>query len=268
MTEATPAARHGEDPGARLVGSDRVLAVLTELAGHPDGISLDELSRELGSPKPTVHRALASLRRAGFAGQDGRGTYVLGDEFLRLAFTHHEARPAHLRVAPALRELAERFCETAHYAVLDGRDVVYRAKVDPPVGAIRLSSVIGGRNPAHSTAVGKLLLAYTLPDVRALRAWLAAGPPLERRTARTKVSVTALSAELALVRAQGYATEEEENEPGICCLAVPVNLSSTTVPDGGVSVSAVSYRTPLRLLVEGLPHIRAAVAPLQVSAAS
>ena len=57
----------------RLVGADRVLAIPAEPARHADGIGLDEMAR-----------ALAALRRAGFAGQDGRGRYVLGDEFRRL----------------------------------------------------------------------------------------------------------------------------------------------------------------------------------------
>ncbi len=68
----------------------------------------------------------------------GRGQYILGDEFLRLAFAHHEARPDHIRVRPILERLAARFGETAHYAVLDGDSIVYRAKVDPTVGAVRL----------------------------------------------------------------------------------------------------------------------------------
>ncbi|MET7473706.1 helix-turn-helix domain-containing protein [Streptomyces sp. NPDC005648] len=60
---------------SRLVGSDRVLAVLKELARHPDGAGPDELTRTIGSPEPTVHRPLNALRRAGLAGQrTGTGT--------------------------------------------------------------------------------------------------------------------------------------------------------------------------------------------------
>ncbi|HEX2809296.1 MAG TPA: helix-turn-helix domain-containing protein, partial [Kineosporiaceae bacterium] len=142
------------------MGSDRVLAVLAELGRHPAGIALDELAAAVGSPKPTVHRALASLCRARFANRDGHGHYALGDEILRMAFAHHEARPDHLRVQPLLEELSARYGETTHYAVLDGRSVVYRSKIDPVVGAVRLTSVVGGRNPAHCTAVGKVLLSY------------------------------------------------------------------------------------------------------------
>lgn len=255
------------DP-SRLVGADRVLAVLTELAHQPEGISLDELATIVVSPKPTVHRALAALRRAGFATQDARGHYVLGDEFLRLAFTHHEARPEHLRVQPLLEALASLFDETAHYAVLDGRSVVYRAKVDPSVGAIKLTSVVGGRNPAHCTAVGKVLLSSLLPDEDAVSAWVTNGPRLARNTPHTKVTAGELAAELSIVRSQGYATESQENELGVSCLAVPVFATSTRTPTGAISVSALDYRTPLTRLVDGLPQILAIVAPLSSRQAS
>ncbi|GAA2387638.1 IclR family transcriptional regulator [Dactylosporangium salmoneum] len=243
----------------RLVGSDRVLAVLAELARHPDGIGLEDMARAVASAKPTVHRALASLRRAGFAGQDGYGRYVLGDEFLRLAFAHHEARPDHVRVQPILRALCDRYGETVHYAVLDGRSVVYRSKLDPSVGAVRLTSVIGGRNPAHCTAVGKVLLAASLATEEAVRTWIG-DRPLESRTERSVSTAEQLHAALVRVRQQGYAVEDQENEPGVGCLAVPVYLTSPTVPSGAISVSGLVYRTPMEKLVDDLPAIRAIVA--------
>jgi IclR family acetate operon transcriptional repressor len=246
------------DTAPPLVGTDRVLAVLAELAGHPDGASLEELTRAVASPKPTVHRALASLCRFGFAARNGHGRYVLGDEFLRLAFAHHEARPDHLRIAPVLTALTERYGETAHYAVLDGHTVVYRAKVDPAAGALRLSSTVGGRNPVHSTAVGKLLLAYALPDDDAVTAWVG-DRTLPQRTTHTLTSAEALAAELRTIRAHGYAVDDQENEPGIVCLAVPVFLASPTRPSGAVSVSAPVSRTPLATLVAEVQAIRATV---------
>jgi len=241
-----------------VVGADRVLAVLAELARHADGASLEVMTRAVASPKPTVHRALASLCRFGFAARDGHGRYVLGDEFLRLAFAHHEARPDHLRITPVLTALAERYGETAHYAVLDGHTVVYRAKVDPPAGALRLSSTIGGRNPAHSTAVGKLLLSYALSDDEAVTAWVR-DQPLTPRTPHTLTSADAFAAELRAIRGRGYAVDDQENDPGIVCLAVPVFLTSPTRPTGAVSVSAPVSRTPLATLVAEVDAIRATV---------
>jgi DNA-binding IclR family transcriptional regulator len=258
---AATSVRIDVDGVGRLVGADRVLAVLKQLAGYPEGVGLEELTQIIGSPKPTVHRALRSLCRAGLAEQDARGHYLLGDEFLRMAFAHHEARPEHVRIRPALEALAERFGETAHYAVLDGREVVYRAKVDPPTGAVRLTSTIGGRNPAHATAVGKVLLAYRLTTLDALDDWVGAGA-LERRTPRTRCAVQPLHRDLERIRRRGYATDDQENEPGVSCLAVPVWLTSTRVPLGAVSVSAVAYRTPLTALVDAVDEIRGVLGSL------
>jgi len=243
--------------GDRVVGADRVLAVLVELAEHPNGIGLDELAQRLRSPKPTVHRALASLRRARLADRLSRGVYRLGDEYLRLAFQHHAARPEGARLEPALRRLAERYGETAHYAELDGTDVVYRAKVDPPAGSVRLTSQVGGRNPAATTAVGKLLLARVLGSEAALRAWLGERP-LEARTPRTITSVPALWQELVRTRELGYAVDDQENEVGISCVAVPARPDPRG-PEGAVSVSALTFRLPLDRLVAEVPRIRETV---------
>ena len=72
-----------------LVGTDRVLAVLAELARHADGASLEEMTRAVASPKPTVHRALASLCRFGFATRNGRphGVAVDRDGFVFVTLT-------------------------------------------------------------------------------------------------------------------------------------------------------------------------------------
>ncbi|GAA3880717.1 IclR family transcriptional regulator [Streptomyces lacrimifluminis] len=251
----------GEGDAVRLVGSDRVLAVLKELARYPDGVGLEELTRVIGSPKPTVHRALGALRRAGLADQDARSRYVLGDEFLRMAFAHHQDRPEHVRVRPVLEALADRFGETAHYAVLDGREVVYRAKVDPPTGAVRLTSTVGGRNPAHATGVGKTLLAHQLDTVAAVEAWIG-DSPLERRSHRTLCTAATLYRDLRATLDRGYAVDDQENESGVNCLALPVYATSPTTPSGAVSVSALTYRTPLRTLVDAVGEMRELLGPL------
>jgi DNA-binding IclR family transcriptional regulator len=208
-----------------------------------------------------VHRALAALRRARLADQVARGVYRLGDEYLRLAFQHQAARPESALLEPALRQLAERYGETVHYAELDGADVVYRAKVDPPAGSVRLTSQIGGRNPAATTAVGKLLLAGVVRSETELATRLG-DRPLEPKTPRTITDLSALWAELVRARERGYAVDDQENETGINCLALPVYLTSPGRPSGAVSISALTYRTPMAALVDAVPEIRALLGPL------
>jgi DNA-binding IclR family transcriptional regulator len=238
----------------KIVGSDRVLALLIELAQHPEGASLEDLAATQGGSKSTVHRALGSLVRSRLADQTGRGQYVLGDEFIRLAFRHQSTRPETARIEPVLRELSTMFGETAHYAVLDGRDVVYRAKTDPEVGAVRLSSTIGGRNPAPNTAVGKMLLSGLLTTTEDLVRWLD-GSMIEKRTVHSITSIDDFIEELRLTRERGYALDDQENELGVNCLAVPVRLDGSTTPSGAISVSALTFRHPLTRLVESYDAI-------------
>lgn len=254
----TRAALPADDPGAgdeRLVGADRVIAVLTELAEHPLGVTLDELAGILDTKKPTVHRALATLRRAGLADLVGRGVYMLGDEFLRLAFRNVDGRPETARIQPLLEELAATFGETAHYAILSGTDIVYRAKMDPPHGAVRLTSVVGGRNPAYRTGVGKALLAARLHSLVQVDEWIGDGA-LDARTPNTLTTAAALHDEFEATRARGYGVDDQENEVGVNCVAIPIHLDGALAPAGAISVSAVTFRCPLNQLVAAVPDIR------------
>jgi len=240
----------------RIVGAERVLAVLSELADHPSGITLDEMAQRLKSSKSTVHRALAVLRRAGFAELMSRGVYVLGDEYLRLAFRNHAGRPEGLRIEPVLQELANRYGETVHYAVLDRNEVVYRAKVDAPAGSVRLTSEIGGRNPAYRTGVGKMLLSLEVGSEAELAERFGTDE-LPRRTDRTITSVPALWEELRMTRERGYAVDDQENELGINCIALPVPPTDGLRAIGAVSISALAFRMPLEELVAQQAGIRA-----------
>jgi DNA-binding IclR family transcriptional regulator len=254
-----PIADEAPDSEERLVGADRVIAVLTELAEHPLGITLDELAGILRSSKPTVHRALATLRRAGLADLAARGVYVLGDEYLRLAFRNLNGRPENLRVKPLLEELARVFGETAHYAILSGTDIVYRAKMDPPQGAVRLTSVVGGRNPAYRTAVGKALLSERVSTLADVEAWFGAFP-LERKTPSTIVTADDLLRDLEATRRRGFGIDNQENEVGVNCVAIPIYLDGSLEPSGAISVSGVTFRCPLERLVEAVPDIKARIA--------
>jgi DNA-binding IclR family transcriptional regulator len=216
------------------------------------------MAHRLRSSKSTVHRALAALRRAGLAELLSRGVYVLGDEFVRLAFRNHAARPEGARIEPVLEELARRYGETAHYAVLDGIDVVYRAKVDPPRGSVRLTSEIGGRNPAYRTGVGKMLLSYEVNGEDELARRLGVRE-LPSRTPHTITSVSDLWKELEATRERGFAVDDQENEVGINCIAMPVRLDASLQPMGAISISALAFRTPLATLVADAHEIRAII---------
>jgi IclR family transcriptional regulator, acetate operon repressor len=252
-----PARSSGQETrGKRLSGIDRVLATLTEVARHPRGARLDELARAMASPKSSVHRALGALRRAGFVAHDERGDYRLGLEFMRLAFDHYQGLDERELIDPLLRELSVRFGETAHFARLDRGEVVYIGIVSPIGGGVKMSSTIGGRNPAHVTAVGKALLMHSLPDADAAARFVRDFGPLAKRTSTSITDAAALHRELETSRRRGFAVDNQESEAGVNCLAVPIFLGPGAQPIGATSISGLVARTPLQSLIRAAAEIK------------
>jgi IclR family transcriptional regulator, KDG regulon repressor len=248
-----PSAGMAGTGGPAIESVDRALRLLQELGRHGSGATLDELAGAAGFPKSSVHRTLASLRERGFVSQHDDGKYLIGSELLRVAFDFYERIDVRSVLRPLLVRLSERFNETVHLGVLDGGDVVYLDKLES-THPIALTSRVGGRNPAHCTAVGKALLAWSYPTDEALRAWVARRGPLERRTQSSITTVDALIREAARIRADGFARDREESELGVRCVAVPLFLGGT-LPRAAVSISAPKERLPASRMREIGPSL-------------
>jgi DNA-binding IclR family transcriptional regulator len=205
------------------------------------------LSSGLNLPKGTIHRILSSLSYFGYIRQDAvTKNYSLGLKLIELGsllFGQLDLR----RVAePILRELAETTGETAYMVVLDGSEVVYIEKIESLqlTGGLKMASKVGSRNPLHSCAVGKTLLSF-FPEQELDRLIRKKGLP--RRTGNTITNPERLKAQLRVVRAQGYAVDDEENEEGIRCLAAPV-FDEKGRPVAAISVSGPAVRVTKKII--------------------
>lgn len=214
---------HTNAPSSTHQAVERALQVITRLGQNPRGITLLDLSSQLGMPKPTLHRILSAMKSQAFASQpESGGGYFLGPAALEAAFTFHSGMDLRSLLHPLLLSANQLFDQTCHLASLDGGEVVYLDKVDTSA-RIRLSSVVGGRNPAHATGVGKAMLAATFDDP-GLAKWVAENEPLLPRTANTVTDLSSLASMLAVTRNTGYAVDDEESEPGLLCVAVSIPL--------------------------------------------
>ena len=146
---------------------------------------------------------------------------------------------------PFMQDLYEASHDTVHLAVLDGVDVVYLERIRGHKVA-NIASRVGGRLPAHSTGVGKALLAHH-PDVA--RRVMAA--PMHPRTPYTITSPRLLAEELERIRVAGIAYDREENSIGIMCAAAPILVD-------GVAVGAVSVTGPGIEVERYAPAVKAA----------
>jgi IclR family transcriptional regulator, acetate operon repressor len=213
---------------------DRALDVLEALAeaGRPLGVG--ELGARTRLPQGTVHRILQSLHGRGYVRRDSSRKYSVGTAAVRLADAAQRSLARTAR--PYLAELVAISGETANLAVLEGLDVVYVAQVPSP-HTLRMFAEVGRHVPPHSTAVGKVLLA-AMPRLEARGILQRTG--LVARTDATITDLTDLEAELDLVATQGWAADEEEQEAGVRCVAVPVGGPGPTL--AAISVSGPAER--------------------------
>jgi IclR family transcriptional regulator, acetate operon repressor len=257
FSEADAVHDNDESPVASV---DRALRILALIGGAPRGLSLDDLSARLEIPKSSLHRILAALKYRRFVSQpEHGGAYFLGSELLATAFRFHDMLDLRALVHPLLVRVSDELNETTHMGVLDGAEIVYQDKIEVAAHTIKLSSVIGGRNPAHATGVGKALLAWTYPTDEAVKAWAAAWEPLPQPTPHTVKSAAELADDLARVRERGYSLDIEENEVGVRCAAVPVFLGQP-VPAAAVSVTLFGSRADVPRMQELGEYLRGVVA--------
>ncbi|GAA3208648.1 IclR family transcriptional regulator [Actinocorallia longicatena] len=218
--------------GAQAV--ERALGVLHCFRDNGPALSASELGRRLGLSGSTAHRLARTLVAAGFLEQDPRSArYRLGPSITELGQLSFHQRRLHL-AAPELGRLARTTSATVDLAVRSGNEVLILVG-----GTVRPDTGIGLRRPLHSTAMGKVLLAWSPP------ADLAVLGPLTALTDRTIVDPGELRDELDQVRLDGYAVNDGESEAGVRTLAVPVR------DGGGNARYALAVRSTPAVLTTG-----------------
>lgn len=201
------------------VAVERAFAILEATAGQNGGLTNAEISRQLSIPKSSACYILRTLESGGYLRrEEASGKYRLGLRLLNLGrgvLAGYELREI---AVTTMRSLVERTELTAHLAVLDRNEAVYIEKVEAP-GFIKMDTWIGRRMFVHSTSVGKVLVAHLpRPEVEVI----VREQGFKKRTPKTITTSARFFAELAHVREQGYAVDDEENSVGARCLAVPV----------------------------------------------
>jgi IclR family acetate operon transcriptional repressor len=220
---------------------DRAARLLAEVVHSADPMTFTELSSITGLAKSTTSRLLLALERNGLVRRDDHGRFLPGEMFVSFAWRGGAEAGLVAVAQPFLERLGQATGETINLGVSSNGMVEQIAQVNS-------TYLIGGTNwvgmsvPLHCSALGKVLLAYGAAQL----------PPgqldkLERRTGRTITTEAALAAELAGVRARGYAVTDEELEPGLVAVAAPIYGY-----DGSV-VAALSVSGPAsRMARDGL----------------
>ncbi|MEU6932027.1 IclR family transcriptional regulator [Streptomyces sp. NPDC046374] len=244
--------------GAQVKSAVRTVELLEHFAGRPGMHSLAAVQEAVGYPKSSLYMLLRTLVELGWVETDATGTrYGIGVRALLVGTSYLDGDEVVAASRPALDRLSDDTTETIHLARLDGADVVYLATRQSP-HFLRPFTRVGRRLPAHSTSLGKALLAtHTDEQVRTLLP-----ETLPALTAHTVTDREQLIEELRLVREQGYAVDREENTLGLCCFGVV--LPYRTPARDAVSCSVPAARlTPghEQLIKEALFDARDRLAP-------
>lgn len=215
-------------------------------------LGVSELARRLDLGKSAVHRLLTTLAAEGLIEQDPHtGGYRLGVVMIELGEAVKVHLDLHAAAGPVLAHLRDETGETCQVGVLDGVDVVYVDRLES-AHSLRLFTETGRRVPAHATSSGKVLLAH-LPEAE--REERIAGP-FAQLTPHTLVTAEALRAELAAVRARGWAEAVHEREIGVVSIAAPVRdrygevVAALSIGAPTARFGAAARRRHARSLVE------------------
>jgi IclR family transcriptional regulator, KDG regulon repressor len=217
---------------------ERSFAILDVLAESTEDLSLAEMEGRLNLNKSTYYRLLRTLEHHGYAEKDvGTGKYRLGSKLLELG-SKAVARFDLATVArPYLERLSAQTGETALLGVLRDRQVVSIAVADGR-HALRMSVTVGGKAPAHCSSLGKAILAF-LPESEVDVIVRLDG--LKSYTRNTITRRSELKAELAHVRTQGIAIDDQELEAGLKCIAAPVQDQSGKIV-AALSIAGAALR--------------------------
>src|SRR6476661_2587606 len=226
---------------SQVPAATRALRVLRFLASQPDPVPLERIMRACELPRSTAYHLLSAMVDEGFVvhlAEEHR--YGLGVAAFEVGSGYSRQEPLQRIARRPLAGLVDRLHQTAHLAVLHGRDVLYVLEERAP-GRPPLVTDVGVRLPAHLTASGRAILAR-LPAAQVRALYPGARDFVDRHGLGPR-SLSALRTVLSETRQRGYATEDGEVTPGLASVAAAV-LDHNGHPVAGIAITHPSDLEP------------------------
>lgn len=197
----------------------KAFQIIEFLASRESPANLSVIASVCGFPVPTAYRMLMSLCSMGYVKKLDNGTYKLSAKLFELSSSMIYNTSLVNIVRPHLDKLS--FCanETVHLAIRDENSIIIIYKISKAVGPFQMASKIGSRFPIYSCGVGKAI-AYTLPDDEIREMFL--GSDILAMTPKTNTDLNEFNKQCHISRERGYALDDEENESGVYCIAMPI----------------------------------------------
>ncbi|WP_180127211.1 IclR family transcriptional regulator [Rhodoferax sp. BLA1] len=217
---------------------ERMFTLIDILASREDAMSLKEISEKAGLHASTAHRILNDLATGRFVDRPQAGNYRLGMRLLELGNLVKNRLNVRDAALEPMRELHRVTQQTINLSVRQGDEIVYVERAYSERSGMQVIRAIGGRAPLHLTSVGKLFLASDEPQ--RIRTY-ATRTGLSGHTKNSLTQLPALEKELAKVCRDNYATDNEELELGVRCMAAGIYDDQRKLL-AGLSISAPAGR--------------------------
>jgi len=245
MTSVHDEAAPDEIPGRHsdsLSTVQRALRVL-ELVAIRDGMTVKEIAAELQLKLGTAYHLANTLLDDGYLVRTTGGSLHLGERLpLLLEHLDHRLDP-YPELDGELVRLALGSGATAVLGQLVGRQVRITSAQSFPGSEHQRLLRSGLRGPAHSMALGKVLIAG-LPRRQVTE--LVEDWSLVQLTDRTIARRSVLMQAIETAARRGFGLDLEEGVPGLTCIAAPIST-----PAGRPPAAIALGLTPDRFKVEG-----------------
>jgi DNA-binding IclR family transcriptional regulator len=217
---------------------ERMFTLIDVLASREEAITLKEISEKAGLHPSTTHRILNDLATGRFVDRSQPGSYRLGMRLLELGNLVKGRLNVRDAALTPMRELHKLIQQPVNLSMRQGDEIIYVERAYSERSGMQVVRAIGGRAPLHLTSVGKLFLAAD--DPQKIRAY-ASRTGLQGHTKNSITSIEGLERELSRVRQYGQASDNEELELGVRCMAAGIYDDQNKLV-AGLSISAPSGR--------------------------
>lgn len=225
------------DTNGQVQSVERAFAIMEMIAKSSSGLSIKQITDGLKLPKSTVHRLLQTLVQLGYVFQEkSDAEYRVTMRLLELAHRQTSGMDIVTFARPHLDQLAAQCGSTVHLVLPDGCDGVYVYKTVLETTGIQLSSRVGLRVPLYRTAAGKAMMS-TMSRQAVQQIWQSS--TIDAVTPKTIVRLDELELQLMEIQRNGWAFDDEENESGVRCVAVPL---TTATESAAFSISCLAVQ--------------------------
>lgn len=245
-------------PNDMMGGLAKGLRVIEAFTADTPRLSISEAAEIAGLDRATTRRCLLTLAEQGYCAYDGK-FFTVTPRVLRLGTGCLASMPLPRIVQPWLDQLSEKIGQSTSVAILDGAEIVYVARAAQR-RVMSIALMPGSRLPAYCTSLGRVMLA-ALPE-KQVNEHLET-QSLLARTPYTLNTVEAVMGELSRVRSQGYAAVDQEVEPGLRSVAVPLRNAHGTVV-AALNTGLAASPEPMAEVIEAyLPSLQKVSRELQ-----